>query len=175
MKEVEQDKKLTQAYLKSILKYCAKTGNFTWLVAPNRRIRVGQMAGSMCHDYPAIRINSKLYLAHRLVWLYTYGYFPNGDKFQMDHIDGDKSNNKLVNLREATRSENMRNKPHRQKKKLSVKGVYQTRNGTFRTTITNPSTKIVEYLGTYLTLQEAYNVYQTKAREYDREFYYNNH
>lgn len=59
------------------------------------------------HGYRFVRVLGHLYRAHRLIWLYVYGHWPKND---IDHINGDRSDNRLVNLREATRSENHWNK-----------------------------------------------------------------
>jgi hypothetical protein len=67
----------------------------------------GQRAGGVCKDgYRRISVLGKSYAAHRLAWLFMNGQLPNG---QLDHIDGDRDNNSLANLRIATPSENQQN------------------------------------------------------------------
>jgi hypothetical protein len=61
----------------------------------------------MKHDYIGIRLDNVLYLAHRLAWFYSYGKWPVD---QIDHINGDRTDNRLINLREATNAENAQNK-----------------------------------------------------------------
>lgn len=58
------------------------------------------------HGYTHIMFKAKDYLAHRLAWLLTYGKWPDND---IDHIDGNPGNNRLVNLRYVTHQENMHN------------------------------------------------------------------
>ena len=104
-------RKLTQKYLKSILRYNRKTGIFKW----RKRLRSNgalmrcsnQIAGNLhSKGYISININGKPYLAHRLAWFYVYGYFP---EHQIDHLDQVKYHNWILNLREATRSCNLQN------------------------------------------------------------------
>ena len=97
---------LTAARLRELLHYDPETGVFTWLKvrAPHK---VGSVAGTRSKPgYIYITINQRSYAAHRLVWLYVHGVFP---KHQIDHRDGDQGNNRIVNLREATNSQNHQN------------------------------------------------------------------
>ena len=104
-------RKLTRKYLKSLLHYNRKTGIFKWRARwkhNGRSIgRENKIAGTLHHHgYIHIKINRKLHLAHRLAWLYVYGYFP---EHQIDHIDQIRNHNWISNLREATRSCNAQN------------------------------------------------------------------
>ena len=96
--------KITQAKLKELLSYDPETGDFTWLVG---RKMAGKKAGSPHNQgYFTIRISRKLYLSHRLAWLYVYGAFP---KIDLDHINGVKSDTRIDNLRECSESQNQWN------------------------------------------------------------------
>jgi len=96
---------LTCPQLKEIVKYDPETGVFVWIKTGPRRV-VGAPAGSLTtNGYASIMINYKNYLAHRLVWLYMTGDWP----LQIDHINRNRSDNRYDNLRECTRSQNMRN------------------------------------------------------------------
>jgi hypothetical protein len=111
---------LTQEYLKSILYYDVKTGLFTWLTNKARSIKVGDIAGSPhIRGYTAITINGKLYLAHRLAWLYVYGNMPN----VIDHVDRNTTNNKIENLRDCSNSQNGFNKAIAKNNKSGFKNV----------------------------------------------------
>ena len=105
---IENESLLTLDYLKQLLNYDPLTGIFTWVVSRNRRVKIGQIAGYLNSPilHRRIEIDGKSYGAHRLAWLYVYGYFPCG---VVDHIDGNPSNNKITNLRECTQGENSRN------------------------------------------------------------------
>ena len=113
--------KLTQKKLKQYLNYNPLTGEFIWIVTLGGRSKVGSVAGTLSHGYIQIRISGKPYKAHRLAWLYVYGYFPEHD---IDHIDRDPSNNKIINLRHVSRSCNVKNSGLRCTNTSGIKGVY---------------------------------------------------
>ena len=84
-----------------------ETGIFTWLVSTGNRTKIGQQAGCLHHKgYVQITINKKIYLAHRLAWLYVHGSFPNQT---IDHINGIKNDNRIFNLRDVSQSDNCQN------------------------------------------------------------------
>lgn len=97
---------ITQERLKEALHYNPDTGIFTWLEKSKFSKKKLQIAGCIGQKYVKIRIDTKLYLGHRLAWLYLYGEFPK--KF-IDHINGIESDNRIVNLRECSHQENMQN------------------------------------------------------------------
>lgn len=98
---------LTQDELRRILRYNRRTGVFTWLVDSGARKVAGKEAGTLgVRNAVYISIKRKKYLAHRLAWFYVYGVWPAN---QLDHKDGDPTNNRLSNLREATNAQNQQN------------------------------------------------------------------
>ena len=108
---------ISQDYLKSKLQYDKDTGIFVWKNSA-RGIKKGAVAGSISDQgYVVIRIDYKIYRAHRLAWLYMTGNFP---KYEIDHINGIRSDNRFENLRDVTRSENKKNVG---KYKTNVSGV----------------------------------------------------
>jgi hypothetical protein len=97
---------LTFAEADAALRYEPETGRIFWKVA-RQRIRVGQEAGCFNHDgYAKIQVNGVVYQSHRLAWLLHHGRWPNGF---LDHINRNKSDNRIANLREVDRSLNMHN------------------------------------------------------------------
>jgi len=126
--EVEEAKASTEGAvnlsierLREVLSYSPESGLFFWKIATNNSIKVGQIAGCACCDgYMFIRIDSKRYMSHRLAWFYMTGNWP---KYQIDHIDCDKANNRISNLREATNAQNQRNRGRRRDNSSGYKGV----------------------------------------------------
>ena len=113
---------LTQQELKRVLNYEPDTGLWCWRVQTSKRVDVGDSAGYRRSDgYLCIRIHGKLYLGHRLAWLYVYGVWPPSG---IDHIDVDKSNCRISNLRLATQSENGRNHHKRNTNTSGYRGVH---------------------------------------------------
>lgn len=109
---------LTQDRLKELMRYDEETGILTRRVSTSSNARAGDIAGSKDKDgYLVIRIDKKLYRAHRLAFLYVYGRFP--EEFT-DHINGIRDDNRISNLREVTRQENMQNQKKRTRPDMSM-------------------------------------------------------
>lgn len=146
---------ITQKYLKSRLWYEPDTGLFYWVkLANNHQRRLGKTAGFRNGEYRQIKLGNQTYLAHRLAWLYIYGYLPP----MLDHINRKKSDNRINNLRCCSTSQNgMNQKP---KKRALPTGVCK-HLGKFQADIGLNNKSI--YLGRYATAHEASDAYQ-KAR-----------
>jgi hypothetical protein len=104
-----------------LLDYDQNTGVFTWRTdrAPNAKL--GAKTGR--HDkygYTKIKILGRVHLAHRLAWLHVHGEWPTGE---IDHINGDRADNRITNLRLATRSQNGCNTRRSSRNTSGVKGV----------------------------------------------------
>ena len=108
------NKIISQARLKELLEYNPDTGEFVWVMSK-------KIAGSLLpHGYIRIVIQKKKYCAHRLAWLYVYGYTPPNS---IDHIDRCKNNNRILNLRLATQHENAQNQSLRKNNLSGYVGV----------------------------------------------------
>ena len=94
------------AELRDWIDYNPETGVLTWSKA-RPRSRAGSECGTTCHGYRVFHFNGKTHSAHRVAWALHYGSPPPS---QIDHINRDKSDNRIQNLRAATNSENNRNK-----------------------------------------------------------------
>jgi hypothetical protein len=105
--------------VKELFDYC--DGKLIRKVKTSNRVKVGDIAGTIHPSgYVHIRVNGHLYKAHRLIFLWHHGYIPK----YIDHIDRNKSNNKIENLRCATASENVYNTDVRKNNTTGLKGVY---------------------------------------------------
>jgi len=156
------DKILTQDYLQSIFEY--KDGNFYRKKTTTNSVNIGDKAGWMAHNgYYAVSVLSKKQYLHRLIFLYHHGYLP---KF-IDHIDGNPSNNKIENLREATQSQNMANAIGKNKNQLKGTTFDKKRNKWVASIMLNYK-RI--YIGGFDTMQEAHFAYKQKAKEIFKEY-----
>ncbi len=118
----KRKKTISAAELRRLLSYDQQTGHFRWLIVPNSRLGKRERAGSRnCRDGRVrIQISGAVYLAHRLAWLWMMGEWPPNE---IDHRDGNPSNNAWCNLRAATRVENLANRRATKNNKLGIKGV----------------------------------------------------
>ena len=113
---------LTAERLRQLLSYEPTTGKFLCLIQRSGPRRKGSEAGYVQNNgYSVIRLDGKLYKAHRLAWLYVYGKFP--IEF-IDHANGQKSDNRISNLRECNKRQNNSNVTKRKNNKSGFKGVY---------------------------------------------------
>ncbi len=90
-------------------KYDPCSGRFFWAIKPkNGKGRVGEEVGSLtAKGYVVIRVDGKNVLAHRAAWFCSYGVWPDSD---IDHVNGDKKDNSIVNLRLASKVTNNQNR-----------------------------------------------------------------
>ena len=111
---------LTQSRLKELVSYNKETGIF------NRILPVANILPGPIHakpnkiGYTRMHVDGRLYYMHRLAWLYVYGVWPT----EVDHIDGNKANNKLSNLRDGSHAQNMQNMSKKSKAVSGLKGAY---------------------------------------------------
>ena len=114
-------------YIRQVLEYNKETGKFMWKVRVNSKVPSGANAGTPQNNgYILITIKTKKHLAHRLAWFFEHGEFPNGN---IDHINGVRTDNRIVNLRVVTTSENQHNqrKPRAGNPYLGVSAVKGTK------------------------------------------------
>ncbi len=162
--------KLTQKELQSILNYNKDTGLFTWKIAKGNKVKIGNEAGCKTanHGYKVIRLNDKLYLSHRLIWLYMTGEFP---KHHIDHINHDRQDNKWNNIREVTQQENNKNMTKRSTNTSGTTGVwFHKQNNNWCAEIKAYGKKIT--LGSFKEINKA-----IEARKHAEQLYkfHNNH
>lgn len=97
----------TAEELRTLLDYSPDTGLFAWRMKRGRMM-VGSNAGhaKQSDGYIYIFLKRRLYLAHRLAWLHIHGAWPLAE---IDHVNGNKSDNRLCNLRDVSRNVNAQN------------------------------------------------------------------
>lgn len=151
---------ITQERLKEVLRYCEETGDFYWKISIGR-VKHGSLAGHIHKNkYKYIKIDNNEYLSHRLAWLYIYGNFPNGE---LDHINRIKSDNRIINLRDVTNTENSHNRINsNSNNKTGFLGVSIIGN-TYRADIR--VNKTLKYLGCFETPELAHKAYIRAKRE----------
>lgn len=99
-------KAITVERVRELLHFEPTTGVFTWRVSSNGVVG-GRVAGNTSHGYVRITVAGCACLGHRLALFYVHGIWPNGE---IDHINGEKSDNRIENLRDVTCAANVQNK-----------------------------------------------------------------
>jgi hypothetical protein len=97
---------ITQEILHQLFAYDPETGLFIRKIKTSNNAKMGIAGTNNGIGYITICVNSKLQYAHRLAWMYMYGSFPDGN---IDHINGNPSDNRICNLRLVNQSQNMQN------------------------------------------------------------------
>lgn len=139
------------------LKYDSKTGKLFWKKEKNMRSKKTEAGTYDKEGYIVITINKKQYRAHRIAWLLYYGEWPNG---QIDHINGIRDDNRIINLRNVTSRKNNQNRfCHRNGK---IPGVRYHKNKWYSQIYDG---KKVIHIGTYANKEEAKNAYILKLNE----------
>ena len=151
-------------YLHKCLRYDAATGALTWCSRPQdhfankqawkrwNNIFSGTEAGRLHHKgYRQVKINGRQYLAHRIIWAMFHGVWPEG---QIDHIDGDRLNNRISNLRDVEQRINQRNAKMQSNNTSGVNGVsWGKRRQKWIAQITIDGKQ--KYLGCFDTVEDA--------------------
>ncbi len=160
---------LTAERLQQVLTYNSYSGLFKWNRAGGSggSLHVaGDTAGCISRGYIVIWVDDKLYLAHRLAWLYVTGEWP---KRGIDHWDTDKSNNSWGNLRSATQSQNLANQRISPVNTSGFKGVCWHKLGKKWMAQIKVDGRHI-YLGLFETAEEAHAVYVAAAEHHFGEF-----
>lgn len=157
----------TAERVRELLDYDTSSGIFRWSVAPSRKVRPGDIAGSEDPGgYLIIGIGGRKYRAHRLAWFYVHGEWPPSD---IDHIDNHRCHNWIANLRPATKTQNMANSLLRANNKARLKGVhYHPKARKWQAQIKCEGEFF--YLGLFLTPEDAHAAYVAAAEKLFGEF-----
>lgn len=158
---------LTADRLREVLNFDPDTGQFTWCKSLSLRGRVGERAGHSQKDGRVIvGIDGVSYLAHRLAWLYTHGAWPLN---LIDHINRDNSDNRLVNLRQATSSENKLNADAHRDSVTGLKGItFDRSRARWVVQLSKKGRKSIAKR--FVSKAEAIEFYRQKSVEYHGEF-----
>jgi hypothetical protein len=157
---------LTQDELIELFEY--RDGNLYWRKQPrpNYPIDITEFAGCFHNGYLQVGVKGKRYKAHRLIFLIHHGFLPE----HIDHIDRNSLNNKIENLRIATKAENGWNRGKNKNNSSGYKGVHWNKfAGKWQAQIMINNKK--KHLGYFVCLEEAYKTYCTIANKYHGEFY----
>lgn len=155
---------ISQKELQSLMSYNPETGVFTRAMK-NGEVRV--LGFNFGAGYTGIAINRKPNYAHRLAWVYMNGDIPKGS--EIDHINNDKKDNRICNLRLATRSENQGNVKLRSSNTSGYKGVYfNKRNSMWTAQIMRKGKRF--NLGSFSTPKEAHEAYVKASVELFGEY-----
>lgn len=172
--------KLTQEILNELLRYDPETGKLYWKVRDIKWFNLSSKhtPKHVCDKWNAKHANQEALIvekdgyrtgtilkkrvrAHRIIWCMVFGYYP---KYDIDHIDRDRSNNKLLNLREATRSQNNQNMDRRIDNTSGHKGVSWCKITQKWYAYINYNKKR-EILGHFTSIDDAIKVRKTREKE----------
>lgn len=154
--------KMDMEKAKTRLRYDPQTGDFFWLDGP----RAGLIAGcTFSNGYRNLTIDGKMVGAHRVAWYFVYGYMPK----QIDHINGNPADNRLVNLRESTQSQNKQNSRTKRGTKSGLKGICYSKDHKKWRAMIGPR-GAVRHLGYFKTPEEAHAAYVLAANAAYGEF-----
>ena len=142
--------KVTHSELLDKLDYNPDTGEFIWKNPTNQSL-IGKVAGCKAGGYTVITIGSIRYYSHRLAWLYVYKEWP---KQMIDHINRNKSDNRISNLREANYVVNAQNQKKPKNNTSGHKGVSWVRKD-LRWVVSIQVNKKYVYLGYFIDLEQA--------------------
>lgn len=158
---------ITREILREHLNYDAESGLF-YRKRSHLNTKAGEIASSINPDgYRTVRINGRRYLQHHLAWLEAYGCMPPGF---IDHIDGDRRNNRVENLRLATKQQNNCNRKIRSNNTSGLKGVsFNRKTRKWQAEVCLAGRKF--YLGLFNSKELAHDAYCKKAKELHGEFF----
>ncbi|MDO9381848.1 MAG: HNH endonuclease [Hyphomicrobiaceae bacterium] len=163
---------LTPERLREVVSYNSETGEFRWLqnsspYAKRHPYSAGDVAGARhSNGYLAFWVDRKKYLAHRVAFFWVHGRWPSAD---LDHVNRDRTDNRIVNLREASRVQNNGNSGIPNHNTSGIKGVrWHAARGKWVAQISINNR--CKYLGIYADKEDARVAYEKAAREYFGEF-----
>lgn len=159
---------ITHKRLLELVHYDPETGEFTWKIRRRGRAVVGGRAGSRLQGYWALRLDGVSYKAHRVAWFYVYKRWPKQD---LDHVNRIRGDDRIANLREATRRQNIVNADLSVTNSSGYRGVnWHKASGKWVAQISDFGKK--RHLGLFDTPEAAYAAYVVAAKKVHGEFFY---
>lgn len=154
---------LTAESVRQMFSYDEVTGKLTWK-QKSPRAGIGAEAGYNNGKYLVVGFNKTTHKVHRIIWLHFYGEHPLG---VIDHIDGEKTNNAIRNLRDVSPSENSQNiKTASKNNKSGLLGVcWHKRDKKWIAQIRLPESKYALEIGRFDSPEDAHKAYIDKKRE----------
>ena len=167
---------LSAEYVRTLFDYCPETGVLRWRRRPDK----SSLWNSKCahkeagavyrpsptRTYRTVAVDYRKYLVHRIIWLHVHGQWPDGE---IDHADGDGLNNRIANLRLATRTQQLANSHRGRRNRTGFKGVsWNTQRQRYQAKIQRE--RKVRHLGFFNDPAEAHAAYCRAARELFGEF-----
>lgn len=154
---------LTAEKLRELLHYDPDTGIFTRKVSTSHNAKAGAVAGSQDGlGYLLIKVLSRPYKAHRLAWLYMNGTWP---KLDIDHINRNRSDNRIANLREVTHKQNHQNRSKSSNNTSGHPGIYwDKQKSKWRAKIEHNQKQI--HLGYFTDIEEALSARKAAEKLY---------
>ena len=159
--------------------YDAATGSIIWKHRPrnhfltdrawsstNSRVAGKKAGANDGAGYLQVGVAGSLYRVHRIVWEMHHGPLPSGS--EVDHINGDRSDNRLCNLRLANYSQNKMNMRMHADNRTGFKGIHKNRTGKYCAQIQAYKTK--KYIGVFDTAEEAHEAYLKEAKQLHGQF-----
>ncbi len=155
---------LTQARVRELFDYDPASGALVRKITVSHNAKAGTPATTKAwNNYLVIRVDGRLYRVHHIIWLMVYGYLPK----ELDHINGDRSDNRGANLREASRQENMKNRCMLSNNTSGYMGVFWAKHiNKWRVMVGK------KHIGVYSNKEDAIKARATANREYG---YHPNH
>lgn len=145
------------------LVYEPLTGKLFWRIKVGSRGFKGEVAGhyDKHHGYMNVQVKGRGYRSHRIAWYLYHGSWPKG---QIDHINGCKTDNRIINLRDVTQNQNAFNKPRYKNSTSKFKGVsYRKDNNSWRAVIQKEGRQVS--IGHFLCEKEAALAYNYEAEK----------